>query len=103
MQKIFVMYKLKPGVSLEEYRQWSIRNDQRIFPFQSGVNRYEVYAIEGAERGEPKYQIIEDIEVESWEVWKDIVDKKEVQQLLKEWSKYGDEATLHAVYGRKLK
>lgn len=103
MQKIFVMYKLKPGVTVEEYRRWSVNNDQKIFPFQPGVYRYEVYAIEGAEDGEPRYQIIEDIEVESWEAWEKVVNSEEIQQLLKDWSKYGDETTLHVVYGRRLK
>ena len=40
MIKVFVMYKLKPGVSLEDYWKWSIEVDQKITPFQPGVYRF---------------------------------------------------------------
>ena len=73
MQKVFVMYKLKPGVKLEDYREWSISLDQKVTPFQPGVHRFEVYEIEGAEKGESPYMIVEDIDVDSWEAWQKAV------------------------------
>ena len=35
MQKVFVMYRLKPGVKIEDYRKWSISLDQKVTPFHA--------------------------------------------------------------------
>ena len=103
MQKVFVMYKLKPGVTIEEYREWSTSVDQKITPFQPGVHRFEVYEIEGAEKGKPEYQIVEDIDVESWEEWQKTLSGEEMKKVVESWGQYGDESPLMVMYGRKIK
>jgi len=103
MQKVFVMYKLKRGVKIEDYRKWSRTVDQTITPFQPGVYRFEPYEIKGAEKGESPYQIVEDIEVESFEVWQNVVKSEAMKRVVTEWAKYGDESTLIAIYGEKVK
>ena len=102
MQKIFVMYKMKPGVSIEEYRKWSLGLDQKVTPFQPGVHRFEVYEIEGAEKGEPQYQIVEDVDVESWEAWQKVASSDAMKEVADTWGKYGDASTLHVIYGKKI-
>jgi hypothetical protein len=104
VQKVFVMYKLKPGVTLEEYRQWSVTLDQRITPFQPGVIRFEVYAIKGAaNNGESPYQIVEDIEVDDWETWDKVSTGEGMKEVAETWGRYGDESTLTIIYGDKVK
>ena len=103
MKKVFVMYRLKPGVSIEEYRKWSVSLDQKVTPFQPGVQRFEVYEIEGAEKGESPYMIIEDVDVDSWEAWQKVVNSDEMKEIVKTWSNYGDESTLKTIYGKKIK
>jgi hypothetical protein len=103
MQKVFVMYKLKPGVSIEEYRKWSVSLDQKVTPFLTGVYRFEVYEIEGAEKGEPQYQIVEDIDVDSWEAWQKVVASEAMKEVIETWGNYGDESTLRVIYGKKIK
>ncbi|MCL5986545.1 MAG: hypothetical protein M1371_08280 [Actinobacteria bacterium] len=103
MQKVFVMYKLKPGVTLEEYRKWSISMDQKVTPFQPGVHRFEVYEIEGADKGDPPYQIVEDIDVDSWEEWQAVVNSDAMKEVIQTWGSYGDESSLAVVYGKKIK
>jgi hypothetical protein len=103
MQKVFVMYKLKPGVTIEEYRKWSVALDQKVTPFQPGVHRFEVYEIQGAEKGEPQYQIVEDIDVDSWDAWQKVVSSDAMSEVVKTWGDYGDETTLKVIYGQKIK
>jgi len=103
MQKVFVMYKLKPGVTVEQYRKWSVDIDQKITPFQPGCHRFEVYEIEGAEKGKSPYQIIEDIDVESWEAWQKVVKSEDMKKVVKTWGDYGDESTLVVLFGKKVK
>ncbi len=69
MHKIYVMYKLKKGVTMDQYKQWSKEIDQRITPGQPGMIRFEVYEIKGADKGEPFVQVVEDIEVEDYDAW----------------------------------
>jgi len=94
MQKVFVMYRLKPGVKLEDYRKWSVSIDQKVTPFQPGVHSFEVYEIEGADKGESPYQIVEDIDVESWDVWQKVLASDAMKEVIKTWADYGDESTL---------
>ncbi len=103
MQKVFVMYRLKPGVDIEEYKKWSIGLDQKVTPFEPGVHRFEVYEIEGAEKGQSPYQIVEDIDVESWEQWQKTVNGPGMKEVIETWGKYGDESTLVVIYGKKIK
>ena len=103
MQKVFVLYRLKPGVKLEDYRKWSVNKDQKTTPFQPSVHRFEVYEIEGAEKGQSPYQIVEDIDVESWEAWQKVVKSEGMKQVVETWGKYGDESTLTVIYGKKIK
>jgi hypothetical protein len=103
MQKVFVMYRLKPGVDIEEYRKWSISLDQKVTPFEPGVHRFEVYEIEGAEKGQSPYQIVEDIDVESWEEWQKTMNGEGMKEVIETWGKYGDESTLVMIYGKKIK
>ena len=102
MQKVFVLYKLKPGVSIEDYRKWSVSLDQKVTPFQPGVHRFEVYEIEGAEKGESPYMIVEDVDVESWEAWQKVVAGDAMKEVVKTWGDYGDESTLTVMYGKKV-
>lgn len=102
MQKVLVMYRLKAGVDIEDYKQWSRTRDQVVTPFESGVIRFEVYAIAGAEKGAPPYQIVEDIEVESWEAWQAAVQGPGMAPIVKEWDQFGDPDSLVVIYGDKI-
>jgi len=103
MKKVFAMYRLKPGVSIEEYKKWSVEVDQKITPFQPGVHRFEAYEIQGAEKGESPYMIVEDIDVDSWEDWQKVIKSDEMKEVMQAWPEYGDESTAVVIYGEKIK
>ena len=103
MQKVFVMYKLNDGVTLEDYIVWSKEIDQRITPGQPGINRFEVYAIEGHDGdGEPRVQIVEDIEVETWETFQQTVAGDGMAYIRETFPNYADESTLTTIYGSRI-
>ena len=102
MNKIFVLYNLRDGVTLDEFAKWSREVDQVITPRQNGCHRFEVYAIEGAEDGEPRYQIVEDIEVESWAVWKETLAGDGMRPVLNDFPKYVDTDSVHLIYGQRV-
>ena len=71
-------------------------------PTQDGCIRFEVYAIEGAEEGQPRYQVIEDIEVESWEAWQKTVGGDGMKPIVESFPNFVDVDTVHAIYGRRI-
>lgn len=102
MQRVFVMYKLKSGVSMDDYRKWSQEVDQKITSYQPGVKSFKVFEIKGAEKGAPPYQIVEDIEVENWETWQKVFKEEKMKKVIAEWGDYGDADTLITVYGDQI-
>ncbi|WIY52975.1 hypothetical protein O9Z70_00030 [Devosia sp. YIM 151766] len=102
MQKIFVTYNLKPGVSLEQYKAWSREIDQRIAPGQPGVIRFEVYVIEGALDGEQRFQIMEDIEVESVEAWQKALAGEGMAYVMETFPMFVDTSSVNACYGTRF-
>lgn len=102
MQKVFVSYRLKPGVSFDRYAAWSKEVDQRITPGQAGIIRFEVYRIEGADKGEPFCQVVEDIEVESFEKFTETVNGPGMKYVLETIADIVDMSTMQTVYGSKI-
>jgi hypothetical protein len=102
VHKVFVMYKLKPGVTIEQYRAWSKEIDQRITPGQPGMIRFEVYAIAGAEKGEPFVHVVEDIEVEDFHEWSKTAQGHGMAYVQETFASLIDESTLRIIYGSKI-
>lgn len=102
MHKMFVMYKLKKGITIDQYKQWSREIDQRITPGQPGMIRFEVYEIKGAEKGEPFVQVVEDIEVEDFDAWLETCKKPGMAYVQETIAELIDESTLQVIYGTRI-
>ena len=102
MQKVFVSYKLRPGITQQQYAAWSREIDQRITPGQDGVIRFEVYLIEGADKGEPFCQVVEDIEVEDYAAFAETVQGPGMAYIMETIGEYVDVSTVQTVYGSKI-
>ena len=102
MHKIFVMYRLRKGVNMEQYKQWSKEIDQRITPGQPGLIRFEVYEIKGSDKGEPFVEVVEDIEVEDFDAWMETCLQPGMAYVQETIGKLIDESTLKIVYGERI-
>jgi hypothetical protein len=102
VKKVFVMYRLRDGVTIDQYAEWSRTVDQQTTPRQPAVVRFEPYRIEGAEHGEPPFAIVEDIEVESWEQWMKTVENEAMERVVSDWTKLADEASAVHIYGSRI-
>ena len=103
--KIFTMHKLKPGASMEDYKQWSREVDHPESIGQPEIQTFEVYEILGSVDSDeinPEYDIIEVIEVQRLE------DIRKVEERLKnfledEWiARWVEKSTLVNLYGEKI-
>jgi len=102
MHKIFVMYRLKKGVTMDQYKQWSKEIDQRITPGQPGMIRFEVYEIKGADKGEPFVEVVEDIEVEDYDAWMKTCTERGMAYVQETVARLIDESTLKIIYGKRI-
>ena len=102
MHKISVMYRLKQGVNIEQYKQWSKEIDQRITPGQPGMIRFEVYEIKGSDNGEPFVEVVEDIEVEDFDAWMETCRQPGMAYVQETINDLIDESTLRIVYGERI-
>ncbi|TMK56100.1 MAG: hypothetical protein E6G60_18425 [Actinobacteria bacterium] len=63
--KIFVLYRLKDGVSFDTYKRWSLGEDQPTLRVHTDVARFSVYATTAADASTAPYDVVEEIEVET--------------------------------------
>lgn len=102
MHKIFVLYRLKKGVDMEQYKRWSKEIDQRITPAQPGMIRFEVYEVMGSDKGEPFVQVVEDIEVQDFDAWMETCRQPGRAYVQETIAELIDQSTLKIVYGERI-
>lgn len=101
MIKVLITYKLHSSVSREKYRQWSREVDQPIAGRQPGVLSYRIFELNGPPDEMP-YDIVEDIEVESWEAWQAVGEQTEMQDVIEQFFELCDRTTLQIVHGSAI-
>lgn len=108
MVKVFCMYRLKDGVTREDYERWSREVDQQIIPRLDGCTRFETYAIDAADDSinegnrQAAYDYIDDIEVESWEAWQASLTGPAGAEVVRQWLTYADLDSVTIVYGHRV-
>jgi hypothetical protein len=102
MVEVVITYKLKPGVTREEYRRWSLETDQPIASKQPGVLSYKVIEIEGGDTAEPSFDILEVIQATSWEAWKQAGEREEMQPLITRFLELCEPSTVQMLSGREI-
>jgi hypothetical protein len=105
MERLFCFQKLKPGCTIEEYRQWSVECEQRVMPFAPGVLRFEVWRIDGCllrdelermvdDERLSRYDVAREVEIQSWEAWTDLIQHNDaVRGVAAGWDVFGDPAS----------
>ena len=94
-----MMYRLKSGVKIDDYKKWSLEVDQKITPYQPGVKSFQVYEINRVENG-AAYQILEDIDVEKAENYPPKTEA--MDRVVAEWGKYCDASSVVTIHGQKI-
>ena len=99
---MFVMYKLKPGANIEDFRKFSREIDHKVTPRQKGVRSFDTFVITGADKGQPPYQIIDVLEVESYDQWLKVSASDAMKPVFEQWNKLADESSVLTIYGEKI-
>jgi hypothetical protein len=67
--KLFLLYRLREGVTPERYREWSLTRDQPTLKGCAGIGEYRVFSVEDPDGGS-SYTVVEHVDVVDWETWK---------------------------------
>lgn len=109
MPKVIVIYKLKPGATMEQYKKFSREIDQLITPKQKVVEKFEVFEVtqfvQGAgaiEKKNAPYQVFEIIDVKDFGEWIKTTQSAGFKPVGDGWAKVGDAGTLILLSGEKI-
>ena len=99
MQIMIMVYNLKDGVSLEDYKKFSLEVDQPLVNSFDAVKEFNVHFVLGPEK---IWDLFEVIKVDSYSAWDEISKGEIMKKHEKEWLKYVDENSVKLVYGEKI-
>ena len=103
MEYLIIMYKLKSGTNMGDFLKFSNEIDKPTVLNQDGVYSFEAFEITGYEKGEPGFDIVECILVDSYKRWIEINKTDAMVNNATEWNKYGDGSTINILIGKKIK
>jgi hypothetical protein len=103
MEKVIVTYKLKPGVTIEQYEAWSKDVDQPVTGGQPGFKRFEVFAVQNrAGEAESNVEVFEDIEIESWELFNEVISAPNMEYIVETFPLVADPDSMVILHGRRI-
>lgn len=100
--RVFSFYNLKPSTDISAYKEWSRTVDQPTCARMNACHRFEVFLVEGGSRRDRFFDVVEDIEVESWEAWQETLQSEAFSQVSREWPNYADPDSLVSIYCERI-
>jgi len=97
--KCFVTFRLKAGVTPEQYEAWFRAENVPAVSGMRSVASYRVWRATGAAEGEPPFDYIEEMEFDSQEEFdREVGELPEMAAMLKGWyERVADQAIVYAV------
>jgi hypothetical protein len=97
--KCFVTFRLKPGVTPEQYEEWFRAENVPAVRKMRSIERYRVWRATEAAEGEPPYDYIEEMEfAERGSFDREVEELPEMAAMLEGWyARVSDSAIVYAV------
>lgn len=97
--KCFVTFRLKAGVTPEQYEAWFRAENVPAVSGMRSVASYRVWRATGAAEGEPPFDYIEEMEFDSQEEFdREVGELPEMAAMLEGWyERVADQAIVYAV------
>jgi hypothetical protein len=97
--KCFVTFRLKPGVTPEQYEAWFRSDNVPAVAAMRSLSSYRVWRATGAAEGEPPYDYIEEMEFDSQaEFDRELEELPELAAMLQGWhERVAEHAIVYAV------
>ena len=100
--RIFVLYRLRDSVSLDDYRRWSVEEDQPTLRTFGEISGFHVHQATAAAGSTASYSIVETIDVESAEAWEAITKADAVKALQPAFERYVDPDSLCILHADEI-
>jgi hypothetical protein len=99
--KCFVTFRLKPGVSVQEYEDWFRRENVPAVRKMRSIASYRVWRVVGAMEGDPAFEFLEEMELTEHAAFEQEVETlPEMAAMLEGW--YSRVADQVIVYGEEV-
>jgi hypothetical protein len=90
--KLLLLYKLREGVTRDEYRKWSLERDQPTLTGCAGISAYQVYEV--APDGAAAYDVVEYVEVDDADTWKTVTTTGPMVPIGEDFARLVDNSTV---------
>ncbi|MBV9607269.1 MAG: hypothetical protein JO027_19290 [Solirubrobacterales bacterium] len=90
---LLLLYRLREGVTIEEYREWSLARDQPGLRETPIVNRFRVFEVVEDSADRPP-QIIESIEISDLDGWRSALRTDRLRALGEDFERLVDGSTV---------
>lgn len=99
MITVLVSYKLKEGVSINDYKKYSLSKDQPLVKSFDVIDDIAVYIVE---KSSNEIDIFEVIKVKSLKDWKNLMGTPEMKENARIFETLCDKDTVKTFYGQLL-
>ena len=96
--KCFVTFRLKPGVTPEQYLEWFRSENVPAVREMKSIESYRVWRLSGVMDGEPSWQFLEEMELEDRAAFeREVEELPEMAAMLDGWySRVADQVVVFA-------
>ena len=100
--KCFVTFRLKPGVTPEEYDRWFRETNVPAARKMKSIKSYRVWRVADVMEGEPSFEVLEEMELDDRAAFeREIEELPEMKAMLEGW--YARVADQVVVYGEEVR
>jgi hypothetical protein len=99
--KLFLFYRLREGVTPEEYREWSLTRDQPTLKGCEGIAEYRVFAVADPD-GKSSYSVMEHVDVSDWDTWKRVTSAGPMAPIGEDFQRLVDTDSVVTLRGEEI-
>jgi hypothetical protein len=96
-----MFYRLRDGITAEEYREWSTNRDQPTLKGCDGINDFQVFEV-GDPDGKTGYQVMEYVDVEDWPTWQTVTTTGPMVPIGNDFQRLVDVDTVVTLRGEQI-
>lgn len=89
--KAYFLFNLKPELTVDDYAKWSLAVNHPFAKRVKEIKSFHDHRVVGTVEGQPAWQVIEEIEIESVAAYKAAMQGPEFEAFGAEWSKWVSE------------
>ncbi len=99
--KLFLLYRLREGITPERYREWSLTRDQPTLKGCEGIAEYRVFSVEDPD-GNTAYTVVEHVDVADWETWKQVTSSGPMVAVGEDFQELVDTGSVITLRGEEI-